>query len=91
VNSSIYGALVAKNKLKIFSKRLVYVNFISYVSTVRLRDMKEKMLLSDFIKGLGMSNHPNVVQLLPLLKENLDKYGDVTIELGIMKKLMELK
>jgi hypothetical protein len=53
--------------------------------------MKEKMLLSEFIKGLGISNHPNVVHLLPLLKENLEKNGDVIIELGMMKKLMELK
>ena len=63
----------------------------SYIHGVRLRDMKNKMLLSQFIKGLGMSNHPNVVQLLPLLKENLEKYGDVTIEPEMMKKLMEVK
>ena len=52
--------------------------------------MKEKMLLSEFIKGLGMSDHPNVVQLLPLLKKNLAEYGDVTIELNKMKTLMEI-
>ena len=63
----------------------------SYIHGVRLRDMKKKMLLSEFIKGLEMSNHPNVVQLLPLLKENLEKDGDVTIELEMMKKLMEIK
>ena len=57
----------------------------------KIKVMKEEMLLSEFIKELGMSNHPNVVQLLPLLKENLEKNGDVTIELGMMKKLMELK
>ena len=48
------------------------------------------MLLSKFIKSLGMSNHPNVVQLLPLLKENLEKYGDVTIDVDVLKKKMEL-
>lgn len=48
------------------------------------------MLLSEFIKSLGMSNHPNVVQLLPLLKENLEKYGDVTIDVDVLKKKMEL-
>lgn len=52
--------------------------------------MKEKMLLSEFIKGLEMSNHPNVVQLLPLLKENLKEHGDVTIDLNKMKTLMEI-
>ena len=50
----------------------------------------KKMLLSEFIKSLGMSNHPNVVQLLPLLKENLEKHGDVTIDLDKMKTLMEI-
>jgi hypothetical protein len=62
-----------------------------FTSHLKLIVMKEKMLLSEFIKGLGISNHPNVVHLLPLLKENLEKNGDVTIELGMMKKLMELK
>ena len=60
-------------------------------NNLKIKVMKEEMLLSEFIKGLGMSNHPNVVQLLPLLKENLEKKGDVTIELGMMKKLMKLK
>lgn len=50
--------------------------------------MKEKMLLSEFIEGLEVSNHPNVRYFIPLLKENLEKYGDVTIELDVMRKLM---
>ena len=48
------------------------------------------MKLSKFIKELEMSNHPNVVQLLPLLKGNLKEYGDVTIDLNKMKTLMEI-
>jgi hypothetical protein len=49
------------------------------------------MLLSNFIKQLEGSNHPNVVMLLPLLKQNLEQYGDVEIDLDIMKQKMELK
>ena len=48
------------------------------------------MKLSKFIKELEGSNHPNVVQLLPLLKGNLKEYGDVTIDLNKMKTLMEI-
>ena len=52
--------------------------------------MREMMKLSQFIKELEGSNHPNVVQLLPLLKGNLKEYGDVTIDLNKMKTLMEI-
>jgi hypothetical protein len=48
------------------------------------------MKLSQFIKELESSNHPNVVQLLPLLKGNLKEFGDVNIDLDKMKTLMEL-
>jgi hypothetical protein len=48
------------------------------------------MKLSQFIKELESSNHPNVLQLLPLLKGNLKEYGDVTIDLDKMKTLMEI-
>ena len=48
------------------------------------------MFLSNFIKYLEMINHPNVEELLPLLKGNLKEYGDVTIDLGVMLKKMEL-
>ena len=48
------------------------------------------MKLSQFIKELEGSNHPNAVQLLPLLKGNLKEYGDVTIDLNKMKTLMEI-
>ena len=57
-------------------------------------DLKEKkvmMLLSDFIRQLEGSNHPNVIQLLPLLKRNLDQHGDVEVDLDVMKKKMEIK
>ena len=56
-----------------------------------LKKIKVMMLLSDFIKQLEGSNHPNVVMLLPLLKQNLEQYGDVEIDLDIMKQKMELK
>jgi len=49
------------------------------------------MLLSDFIRQLEGSNHPNVIQLLPLLKRNLDQHGDVEVDLDVMKKKMEIK
>ena len=55
-----------------------------------IRDIK-KMLLSKFIKYLEMINHPNVEELLPLLKENLNQYGDVRIDLDVMLKKMEIK
>ena len=44
MNSSIYGALVAKNNLKKVPLKFGYVKYSSYVSTVRLRDMKEMMM-----------------------------------------------
>jgi hypothetical protein len=50
----------------------------------------EMIKLSQFIKELENSNHPNVIQLLPLLKENLKEYGDVIIDLNKMKTLMEI-
>ncbi len=50
----------------------------------------EMMKLSQLIKELECSNHPNVVKLLPLLKGNLKQYGDVTIDLNKMKTLMEI-
>ena len=49
------------------------------------------MLLSKFIEQLEGNKHPNVVVLLPLLKSNLEQYGDVTIDVDVMKKKMELK
>jgi len=52
--------------------------------------MREMLKLSQFIKELEGSNHPNVVQLLPLLKGYLKEYGDVTIDLNKMKTLMEI-
>lgn len=51
--------------------------------------MKEKMMLSEFIKSLRISTHPNVVALLPLLKENLEERGDVRINVELMIQLME--
>lgn len=56
-----------------------------------MKEKKVMMLLSDFIKQLEGSNHPNVIQLLPLLKQNLDQHGDVEIDLDVMKKKMEIK
>ena len=38
------SVIASKNKLKIIRKKLVYVKYSSYVSTVRLRDMKDMML-----------------------------------------------
>ena len=49
------------------------------------------MLLSKFIKYLETINHPNVEGLLPLLKQNLDQYGDVTIDLDVMLDKMEIE
>lgn len=49
------------------------------------------MKLSEFVKYLEMINHPNVEELLPLLKQNLDQYGDVTIDLDVMLDKMEIK
>lgn len=49
------------------------------------------MLLSKFIKYLEMINHPNVEELLPLLKENLTQYGDVHIDLDVMLNKMEIQ
>ena len=60
------------------------------VRTFTYKEIKVIMKLSQFIKELESSNHPNVVQLLPLLKENLKEYGDVTIDLNKMKTLMEI-
>lgn len=54
-----------------------------------MRDMKGTMMLSEFIKSLGISTHPNVVALLPLLKENLEERGDVRINVELMIQLME--
>jgi hypothetical protein len=54
-----------------------------------MRDMKNEMMLSEFIKGLRISTHPNVVALLPLLKENLEERGDVRINVELMIQLME--
>ena len=54
------------------------------------KKIKVMMKLSQFIKELESSNHPNVVQLLPLLKGNLKEYGDVTIDLDKMKTLMAI-
>ncbi len=51
--------------------------------------MKEKMMLSEFIKSLTISTHPNVVALLPLLRDNLEKRGDVRIHVETMISLME--
>jgi hypothetical protein len=65
---------------------------VSYVYYVIRTMVMNKMLLSEFIKELGsMSNHPNVVALLPKLKRNLSQYGDVEIELDVMMRLMEIK
>ena len=55
-----------------------------------IKKIKVMMKLSQFIKELESSNHPNVVQLLPLLKGNLKEFGDVNIDLDKMKTLMEL-
>ena len=49
------------------------------------------MKLSEFVKYLETINHPNVEGLLPLLKQNLDQYGDVTIDLDVMLDKMEIK
>lgn len=46
-------------------------------------------MLSEFIKSLRISTHPNVVALLPLLKENLEERGDVRINVELMIQLME--
>ena len=46
-------------------------------------------MLSEFIKSLGISTHPNVVALLPLLRDNLEKRGDVRIHVETMISLME--
>lgn len=54
-----------------------------------MRDMKDTMMLSEFIKSLGISTHPNVVTLLPLLRDNLEKRGDVRIHMETMISLME--
>jgi len=54
-----------------------------------MRDMKNEMMLSEFIKSLRISTHPNVVALLPLLKENLEERGDVRINVELMIQLME--
>lgn len=51
--------------------------------------MKNEMMLSEFIKSLRISTHPNVVALLPLLKENLEERGDVRINVELMIQLME--
>ena len=48
------------------------------------------MLLSQYIQSLETSKHPNVIQLLPLLKQNLKQYGDVKIDLEVMKKKMQI-
>ena len=62
-----------------------------YLYYVKDREIiKVMMKLSQFIKELESSNHPNVVQLLPLLKGNLKEYGDVNIDLDKMKTLMEI-
>jgi hypothetical protein len=50
----------------------------------------ELIQLSQLVKELENSTHPNVVKLLPLLKGNLKQYGDVTIDLNKMKTLMEI-
>lgn len=54
-----------------------------------MRDMKNEMMLSEFIKSLRISTHPNVVALLPLLKENLEERGDVRIHMETLISLME--
>ena len=52
--------------------------------------MKNKMLLSEFIAWLeSKSNKPNVVQFVKLLKNNLKQYGDVTVDLNAMLKVIE--
>ena len=52
--------------------------------------MKSKMLLSEFIEWLeSKSNKPNVVQFVKLLKNNLKQYGDVTVDLNDMLKVIE--
>ena len=62
-----------------------------YLYYVKEREIiRDMMKLSQFIKELESSNHPNVVQLLPLLKGNLKEYGDVNIDLDKMKTLMEI-
>jgi hypothetical protein len=62
-----------------------------YLYYVKEREIiKVMMKLSQFIKELESSNHPNVVQLLPLLKGNLKEFGDVNIDLDKMKTLMEI-
>ena len=62
-----------------------------YLYYVKEREIiRDMMKLSQFIKELESSNHPNVVQLLPLLKGNLKEYGDVTIDLDKMKTLMAI-
>jgi hypothetical protein len=48
------------------------------------------MLLSQFIQSLETSKHPNVIQLLPLLKQNLKQYGDVKIDLEVRRKKCKL-
>ena len=54
--------------------------------------MKSKMLLSEFIEWLeSKSNKPNVVQFVKLLKNNLKQYGDVTVDLNAMLKVIENK
>jgi hypothetical protein len=62
-----------------------------YLYYVKEREIiRDMMKLSQFIKELESSNHPNVVQLLPLLKGNLKEFGDVNIDLDKMKTLMEI-
>ncbi len=50
----------------------------------------ELIQLSQLVKELEKSTHPNVVKLLPLLRGNLKQYGDVKIDLNKMKTLMEI-
>ena len=49
------------------------------------------MKLSEFVKYLETINHVNAQELLPLLKQNLDQYGDVTIDLDVMLDKMEIE